>query len=83
MVALLCLRLVTLQALAAAPFLLVDEPLEHLDPPNRRLLALLLQSASSSGGAPAQIIVTTYEESAVRALQQPQAGTTVQYLRAG
>lgn len=82
MVALICLKLVTLQALTTAPWFVIDEPLEHLDPPNRRLLALLLSSVASQGAVPRQLLVTTYEESVVRALDKPSQGSRVQYVRA-
>jgi DNA sulfur modification protein DndD len=65
-VATVLLRLLALQSASTAPVLLLDEPLEHLDPRNRRLLASLLVAATSTDGYPRQILVTTYEESVTR-----------------
>jgi len=48
-----------------ADFMLLDEPLEHLDPDNRRgLIDFLL--ASGKAGYPKQLIVTTFEETLLR-----------------
>lgn len=46
-------------------FLLVDEPLEHLDPVNRRSLMRLFMSACQNRFF-GQALITTYEESLVR-----------------
>jgi DNA repair exonuclease SbcCD ATPase subunit len=46
-------------------FLLIDEPLEHLDPVNRRSLVRFLTSAYHRE-AFKQVIVTTFEESLIR-----------------
>lgn len=74
-VAIVLLRLLALQSASNSPVLLMDEPLEHLDPRNRRLLANLLVAATRSAHAPPrQILVTTYEESVTRRLGQPIAG---------
>jgi len=48
-----------------ARFLLIDEPLEHLDPVNRRSLIRFLLNAYRQGMFE-QLIVTTFEESLVR-----------------
>lgn len=64
-VATLLVRLLAVQAATDSPILLLDEPLEHLDPKNRHLLAALLTAAGECG-VPEQILVTTYEESVVR-----------------
>jgi DNA repair exonuclease SbcCD ATPase subunit len=61
------LRMLSLQALSRARFMVLDEPLEHLDARNRRVLAKLFVSAGTSGALD-QVIVTTYEESLARAL---------------
>ncbi|MGH8522669.1 MAG: AAA family ATPase [Gammaproteobacteria bacterium] len=61
-------RILALQMATRSPFLILDEPLEHLDPRNRRLLASLLVSASSGATPLRQVIVTTYEESVTRRL---------------
>lgn len=74
-VALVLLRLLALQSASNSPILLMDEPLEHLDPRNRRLLASLLVAATRNSDAPPrQILVTTYEESVTRRLNQQVAG---------
>lgn len=67
-VASVLLRLLALQAASRSPILLLDEPLEHLDPRNRRMLAGVLVAAGSGDSAPRQILVTTYEESVTRRL---------------
>jgi DNA repair exonuclease SbcCD ATPase subunit len=64
-VALLATRLLVLGASTRASFVWLDEPLEHLDPPNRRLIASLLTVA---GQHVRQILVTTFEEQLVRRL---------------
>jgi recombinational DNA repair ATPase RecF len=64
-VALLATRLLVLSASTRASFLWLDEPLEHLDPKNRRLIASLMTTA---GKHARQILVTTYEEALARKL---------------
>lgn len=64
-VALLTVRLLVLGASTRASFLWLDEPLEHLDPKNRRITASLMAAA---GKSVRQILVTTYEESLARRL---------------
>lgn len=78
-VAIVLLRLLALQSASNSPVLLMDEPLEHLDPRNRRLMASLLVAATRAPDAPPrQILVTTYEESVTRRLDQqsPAMGQT-------
>jgi len=48
-----------------ADFMLLDEPLEHLDPDNRRGLIDFLV-ASGKAGYPKQLIITTFEETLLR-----------------
>lgn len=62
-------RVAALKALSAAPVLLLDEPLEHLDPRNRWRFGRMIASLSGSGGL-AQTLVTTYEEPLARRLVQ-------------
>jgi DNA repair exonuclease SbcCD ATPase subunit len=62
-------RVAALKALSAAPVLLLDEPLEHLDPRNRWRFGRMIASLSGSG-ALAQTLVTTYEEPLARRLVQ-------------
>lgn len=64
-VALLAVRLLVLGSSMRALFLWLDEPLEHLDPRNRRLAASLM---SAAGEHVRQILVTTYEEDLARRL---------------
>jgi exonuclease SbcC len=59
-------------------FLLIDEPLEHLDPVNRRSLKRFLVSAYHRG-AFKQAIVTTFEESLIRKYVE-QEGVSVIHL---
>ncbi|MGD1255359.1 AAA family ATPase [Mycobacterium seoulense] len=74
-VAIVLLRLLALQGASNSPVLLMDEPLEHLDPRNRRLLASLLVAATrDSDVPPRQILVTTYEESVIRRLGRQVSG---------
>lgn len=65
--AVVMLRMLALQMLTKSSFLVLDEPLEHLDARNRRILAKLLVRAARPGPL-GQLIVTTYEESLARAL---------------
>lgn len=58
--ALLVARLLVAGASTRAPFVCLDEPLEHLDPRLRRIVAGTLAMASSRAGLK-QVIVTTYE----------------------
>lgn len=64
-VALLAVRLLVLGSSTRASFLWLDEPLEHLDPRNRRLATSLM---SAAGTQVRQILVTTYEEDLARRL---------------
>ncbi len=73
-VAIVLLRLLALQSASNSPILLMDEPLEHLDPRNRRLLASLLVAATGTPAPPRQVLVTTYEESVTRRLDHRVAG---------
>lgn len=66
-VALLVTRLLVLSVTAPSAFLWLDEPLEQLDPINRRLIAQLL--ARSTNGPVRQVVVTTFEEETARRLE--------------
>jgi DNA repair exonuclease SbcCD ATPase subunit len=70
------LRLLTLELTAVKAFAVLDEPLEHLDPKNRRLLASLLVRASQPPSRIEQLLVTTYEESVTRRLSPWQGSNT-------
>jgi DNA repair exonuclease SbcCD ATPase subunit len=76
-VALLATRLLVLGASTRASFLWLDEPLEHLDPRNRRITASLM---SSAGQHVRQILVTTYEEALARRLASA-ASAHLRYVR--
>lgn len=81
-------RLLTLQMATTCPFLVLDEPLEHLDSTHRRSLAALLVKASQRETPLRQVVVTTYEETVTRRLSArpltASAGNPaqVQYVRA-
>lgn len=77
-VALLATRLLVLSASTRASFLWLDEPLEHLDPKNRRLTASLMATA---GGHVRQVLVTTYEEALARRLATA-TNAQLRYVRA-
>lgn len=77
-VALLAVRLLVLGASTRASFLWLDEPLEHLDPKNRRIIASLM---TASGKHIRQILVTTYEESLARRLAKA-SHAQLRYVRA-
>jgi DNA repair exonuclease SbcCD ATPase subunit len=71
-------RLLALQMATRSPFLILDEPLEHLDPRNRRALATLLGQVTRGSARLRQVIVTTYEESVTRRLSSgPVESSTV------
>jgi DNA repair exonuclease SbcCD ATPase subunit len=65
-------RLLALSMTTTTPFLWLDEPLEHLDPRNRRMVASLLVKASQ-GDRTTQVVATTYEEAVARRLDETQA----------
>lgn len=74
----LVVRLLALQMATRSPFLILDEPLEHLDPRNRRALATLLGQVTRGSARLRQVIVTTYEESVTRRLSSgPVESSTV------
>lgn len=77
-VALLTARLLIVSASTKASFMWLDEPLEHLDPSNRRIVASLL---ATSSGPVRQILVTTYEEPLARRLVEQVPSVHLQYLR--
>jgi len=78
-IALLTARLLITAASTQASFMWLDEPLEHLDPSNRRIVASLLATAT----APLrQVIVTTYEEPLARRLAEQVPTVHLTYVRA-
>jgi DNA repair exonuclease SbcCD ATPase subunit len=76
-IALLATRLLVLGASTRASFLWLDEPLEHLDPRNRRLAASLMAAA---GEHTRQLLVTTYEERLARQLASSES-VAIRYVR--
>lgn len=66
-IALLLTRMLVMVGSTRCRFLWLDEPLEHLDPTNRRAVAATLVSAVERGELE-QVVVTTYEEPLARRL---------------
>jgi len=77
-IALLATRLLVLSSSTRASFLWLDEPLEHLDPSNRRLAASLM---ATSGVHTRQLLVTTYEERLARQLAATETAA-IHYIKA-
>ncbi len=71
--AVVLLRILTLRMTTQARFLWLDEPLEHVDPRNRRVLAGMLSEVTARGEMD-QILVTTYEERVTRRLADRYSG---------
>lgn len=59
----------------------LDEPLEHLDPTNRRRAANLLVHAAQQPGIN-QVLATTYEEETARRLAATDATAELRHVRA-
>ena len=77
--ALLLTRLLILGASTRAPFVWLDEPLEHLDPKLRKVVAGTLAKASSGAGL-RQVIVTTYESELARRLMEDVPSASLIYV---
>ena len=77
--ALLLTRLLILGASTRAPFIWLDEPLEHLDPKLRKVVAGTLAKASSGAGL-RQVIVTTYEAELARQLMEDVPSASLLYV---
>jgi DNA repair exonuclease SbcCD ATPase subunit len=80
--ALLLTRLLILSASTRAPFIWLDEPLEHLDPKLRKVVAGTLAKASSGAGL-RQVIVTTYEAELARQLMEDVPSASLLYVTPG
>lgn len=80
--ALLLTRLLILGASTNAPFVWLDEPLEHLDPKLRKVVAGTLAKASSGAGI-RQVIVTTYEADLARQLMEDVRSASLLYVTSG
>ncbi len=78
--ALLLTRLLITGASTNAPFVWLDEPLEHLDPRLRRVVAGTLARASHTGGL-RQVVVTTYESELARQLMEDVPSASLIYVR--
>lgn len=74
-------RLLVLSASTRAPFVWLDEPLEHLDPTLRTIVAATLVRASSAGLR--QIVVTTYEDALARQLADDHDRAELVLIRSG
>ena len=79
--ALLLTRLLILGASTRAPFIWLDEPLEHLDPRLRKVVAGTLAKASTGSGL-RQVIVTTYENELARQLMEDVPAASLIYVTA-
>jgi DNA repair exonuclease SbcCD ATPase subunit len=79
--ALLLTRLLIAAASTRAPFVWLDEPLEHLDPRLRKVVAGTLAKASSGAGL-RQVIVTTYESELARQLMEDVPSASLLYVTA-
>lgn len=80
--ALLLTRLLILGSSTRAPFIWLDEPLEHLDPKLRKVVAGTLAKASSGTGL-RQVIVTTYEAELARQLMEDVPSASLLYVTTG
>jgi DNA repair exonuclease SbcCD ATPase subunit len=74
-------RLLVLTASTRAPFVWLDEPLEHLDPTLRTIVAATLVRASSAGLR--QIVVTTYEDALAHQLAEDDNRAQLVLIRSG
>ena len=77
--ALLVARLLVASASTRAPFVWLDEPLEHLDPRLRRIVAGTLAMASTRAGIK-QVIVTTYEAPIAQQLMEDVPSASLVYV---
>lgn len=77
--ALLLTRLLISSASTRAPFVWLDEPLEHLDPRLRKVVAGTLAKASSGTGL-RQVIVTTFETGLARQLMEDVPSASLIYV---
>lgn len=72
-------RLLVTSASTKAPFVWLDEPLEHLDPRLRKIVAGTLAKATSGVGI-RQVIVTTYESELARQLMEDVRSASLIYV---
>lgn len=77
--ALLLTRLLISSSSTRAPFVWLDEPLEHLDPRLRKVVAGTLARAASGAGL-RQVIVTTYESALARQLMEDVPSASLLYV---
>lgn len=76
----LTMRLSLISAATTLNCLWADEPLEHLDPINRRRAANLLINAAQKSGT-RQVLTTTYEEEIARRLAATNSAVELRYVR--
>ena len=77
--ALLLTRLLVAGASTRAPFVWLDEPLEHLDPRLRKVVAGTLAKAASGTGL-RQVVVTTYESELAGRLMEDVPSASLVYV---
>ena len=77
--ALLLTRLLIAGASTEAPYVWLDEPLEHLDPRLRKVVAGTLAKASSGAGL-RQVVVTTFESGLARQLMEDVPSASLIYV---
>ena len=82
MLATLTMRLCLVSAATQLGSVWLDEPLEHLDPSNRRRAANLLVQAPRSDPRISQVVATTYEEETARRLAATNSDVDLRYIRA-
>lgn len=80
MLATLTMRLTLVAATTGLECVWLDEPLEHLDPTNRRRAANLLVHAARQQGI-GQVLATTYEEETARRLAATDPTVELRYIR--
>lgn len=80
MLATLTMRLTLVAATTGLGCVWLDEPLEHLDPTNRRRAANLLVRAARQQGID-QVLATTYEEETARRLAATDPTVELRYVR--
>ncbi len=80
MLATLTMRLTLVAATTGLECVWLDEPLEHLDPTNRRRAANLLVHAARQQGI-RQVLATTYEEETARRLAATDPAVELRYVR--
>jgi DNA repair exonuclease SbcCD ATPase subunit len=78
----LLMQLAILTIATRVDFCWLDEPLEHLDPRNRRRVGAMLSHGREATGL-RQLVITTYEEELAQELANADEQTAIEYVRAG